>query len=68
MSTLIQFIEDLAINLELQQDYRRDPAATMQQYGLQKHEITAILSGDKAQVEQLVGNTTLPVTFVFPAQ
>jgi hypothetical protein len=68
MSTLIQFIEALAINPELQQDFRNDPTATMQSYGLQNLEIKAILSGNKAQVEQLAGNTILPVTFVFPAQ
>jgi hypothetical protein len=48
MSTLSQFIEDLASNPTLQQDYRNDPAATMQKYGLQNHEIDAVVAGDQA--------------------
>jgi len=68
MSTLSQFIEDLASNPTLQQDYRNDPAATMQKYGLQSHEVEAVLAGDKAKVEQLTGNAVNAVTFMFPAK
>ncbi|SNY49323.1 hypothetical protein SAMN06297280_1352 [Arsukibacterium tuosuense] len=68
MSTLSQFINDLATNLKLQQDFLDDPAATMQSYGLQSHEIDAVLAGDKVKVEQLTGHAVLPVTFIFPAK
>lgn len=68
MSTLSQFIEDLASNPTLQQDYRNDPAATMQKYGLQSHEVEAVLAGDKTKVEQLTGHPVQPVTFIFPAK
>jgi hypothetical protein len=68
MSTLSQFIEDLASNPTLQQDYRNDPAATMQKYGPQSHEVEAVLAGDKAKVEQLTGNAVNAVTFMFPAK
>lgn len=68
MSTLSQFIEDLASNPTLQQDYRNDPAATMQKYGLQSHEVEAVLAGDKAKVEQLTGNAVHSVTYFFPVK
>ena len=68
MTTLSQFIEDLASNPSLQQDYRNDPAATMQKYGLQSHEVEAVLAGDKAKVEQLTGKAVQPVTFYFPVK
>ncbi|WP_372624944.1 hypothetical protein [Arsukibacterium sp.] len=68
MSTLSQFISDLATNLKLQQQYQQDPATTMQNYGLQSHEIDAVVAGDKAKVEQLTGHPVQPVTFIFPAK
>lgn len=68
MSTLSQFIEDLASSPTLQQDYRNDPAATMQKYGLQSHEVDAVVAGDKAKVEQLAGQSVQAVTFMFPAK
>ncbi|MBV2130430.1 hypothetical protein [Arsukibacterium indicum] len=68
MSTLSQFISDLASNPTLQQDYLNDPAATMQKYGLQSHEVEAVLTADKAKVEQLSGKTTHAVTFFFPVK
>ncbi len=68
MSGLSQFIEALATNPKLQQDYAAAPEKTMQQFGLQRDEIDAVLSGDKTQVEKLTGKATLPVTLIFPAK
>jgi hypothetical protein len=68
MSTLSQFIDDLATNPKLQQEYQQDPAAAMQNYGLQSHEVEAVIAGDKAKVEQLTGKTVQPVTFFFPVK
>ncbi len=68
MSDLSKFIEELATNPKLQQDYAASPAQALQNYGLQSHEVDAVLSGDKAQVEQLTGKTVSPVTFYFPVK
>jgi len=65
MSKLAQFIEELATNTDLQQQYAADAKGTMQNYGLAPNEVDAVLSGDKAQVEQLTGKTAQPVTFIF---
>lgn len=68
MSDLNKFIEELATNPTLQQEYLASPAAALKNYGLQSHEIDAVLSGDKAQVEKLTGKTVNPVTFYFPVK
>ncbi|KKO45152.1 hypothetical protein WG68_12040 [Arsukibacterium ikkense] len=68
MSTLSQFIEDLATNPKLQQDYQQNPATAMQNYGLQSHEAEAVLAGDKAQVEKLTGKSVNIVTYMFPVK
>ncbi|WP_337842725.1 hypothetical protein [Rheinheimera sp.] len=63
MSKLAQFIEELATNTDLQQQYIADAAGTMQSYGLAQNEIDAVLSGDKAQVEKLTGQSVKAVMF-----
>ena len=68
MSGLSKFIEELATNPKLQQEYATAPAQALQNYGLQKHEVEAVLSGDKAQVEKLTGKAVQPVTYFFPVK
>lgn len=68
MSTLIRFIEELATNPELLRQYSASPETTMAAFGLQPQEISALLSGDKTKVEQLIGKTGTIVTFMFPAR
>jgi len=68
MSTLSQFIEDLASNPKLQQEYQQDPASAMTNYGLQSHEVEAVLAADKAKVEQLTGKSVNMVTYMFPVK
>lgn len=68
MSGLSKFIEELATNPKLQQEYATAPAQALQNYGLQKHEVEAVLSGDKAQVEKLTGQTLNSVMYMFPVK
>ncbi|MEH8022170.1 MULTISPECIES: hypothetical protein [Rheinheimera] len=68
MSDLSKFIAELATNPKLLQEYSASPANTLKNYGLQSHEIEAVLSGDKAQVEKLTGNAVNVVPYMFPVK
>lgn len=68
MSTLAQFIQQLATDPALQAAYAQDAAATLQQHGVSVAEAAAVLNGDKSAVEQLVGHGVKPVTYYFPAK
>ncbi|WNO59551.1 hypothetical protein [Rheinheimera sp. MMS21-TC3] len=68
MSDLNKFIAELATNPKLQQDYATSPAQTLESYGLQSHEIEAVLSGDKVQLEKLTGKTGSSIKFYFPVK
>lgn len=50
MSTLAQFIQQLATDPALQAAYAKDAAATLQQHGVSAAEAAAVLNGDKAAV------------------
>ncbi|MFO7552845.1 MAG: hypothetical protein R6W80_15670 [Haliea sp.] len=66
MTTLAQFIEDLATDPALHQAYARDPQQTMRSYGLSDSEIDAVSRGDKEAIEQLTGKKIKPVTYYHP--
>lgn len=68
MSTLIRFIEELATNPDLLRRYSASPETTMKAFGLQPQEISVLLSGDKAKLEQLIGKAGPIITFMFPAR
>jgi hypothetical protein len=63
MATLAQFIEDLATDPALRQDYALDSQQTMQNYGLSASEIDAVSRGDKDAIEQLTGKKIKPATY-----
>ncbi|ALS97990.1 hypothetical protein [Lacimicrobium alkaliphilum] len=68
MTTLAQFIQELATDATLHQAYADDAVQTMQNYGLSASEIDAVTSGDKDAIEQLTGKTVKPVTFFHPVK
>ncbi|MBR9728267.1 hypothetical protein ACFOD0_13785 [Shewanella intestini] len=59
MSTLTDFFTALNQDAKMLENYKKDPRAVMQQYGLSAAEISAVLSGDANQVKSLTGDTLM---------
>ncbi|MCG9697227.1 hypothetical protein [Shewanella sp. Isolate11] len=58
MSDLSEFFEKLATDAQLMEAYQQDPEAVMKSAGLTDEAISAVMSGDKAAIDKLSGNTS----------
>ncbi|MCG9720651.1 hypothetical protein [Shewanella sp. Isolate7] len=58
MSKLSDFFQKLGSDAALLEAYKADPKGVMKANGLTDEEIQAVLSGDKAQLDSLSGDTS----------
>lgn len=58
MSKLSDFFQELGSDAALLEAYKADPKGVMKANGLTDEEIQAVLSGDKAQLDSLSGDTS----------
>lgn len=55
MSKLREFLTELGTNSRLLKEYKKDPDATMESYGLTKEEIKAVKKVDMDAIKELTG-------------
>lgn len=55
MAKINEFFEKLGSDAALLEAYQRDPEGVMKANGLDDEAIEAILSGDKARIDKLIG-------------
>ncbi|WP_110456456.1 hypothetical protein [Shewanella algidipiscicola] len=63
MATINEFFEQLGSDAALLDAYKRDPKGVMKANGLSDEAIEAIMSGDKARIDQLVGPSKKSVIY-----
>lgn len=63
MATINDFFERLGSDAALLEAYQRDPKGVMRANGLDDEAIDAIMSGDKARIDRLIGPSKQSVVY-----